>query len=412
MNANAIPQFKNAQRSTLKGRLPDRQQRFPNLIGMPPNGHETLNNLKIAVAGCGAVGRTIAIDLARLGIAKLLLIDPKKYKAQSLLTQQISPAEVGRSKAESTANACAEISHNTEICFHADRFETLGHLALEEVNLVIMAGDNLRLESAVGQWTSLFQIPLIHAAVHGETLVAQIHVYSNQGAESPCPCCGWGAAEWDHHARETTFACDPASVSGSPQEAIIATQPTTSTPSLCGIAANLASTQMLRFVLGLGKPVGDTSLQFCAFTNKTVTSPLHRHEECPTNHRPYARFLLPTEPTVSLNDLLKQTKELWSNDDPPTFELGNQEWVEAGLCHCKSAPTPIARFASVGASKSCCESCGSSLSKQPFFTHSRASLQHLGKALDASISTICDAMPEWIVIRNSENAALLTQLQL
>ncbi|MEM1296317.1 MAG: ThiF family adenylyltransferase [Verrucomicrobiota bacterium] len=408
MIASSTLQFRKAKKSGSSIHLPDRQQRFPNLIGMPEEGHETLSKLRVAVAGCGAIGRTIAIDLARLGIAEIYLVDPKRYKEQSLLTQQISPSEVGRLKAESTAEACAEISLETTVLYYAGRFESLEHLALATVDVVIMAGDNLRLEEAIGRWTSLFRIPLIHAAVHGETLVAQVHFYSNKNASSPCPCCGWGAAEWDHHARESTFACDPASAGNSEQVPTIGTQPTTSTPSLCGLAANLASTQMLRSVLGLGKSVDDTSLQFCAFPNETATSPLIHRKSCPNNHRPYIRKSLPDNSDYSLNDLLEKTKDLWRNGDPPTFQLANLAWVEAGSCKCQSATTRLARFVSPNEPEMLCESCHAPISPQPFFTHSRASLLHLGEALKFPLRQLCSVSPEWITIGNSENAVLLT----
>ncbi len=390
------------------GRLPDRKQRFPNLIGMPEGGHETLSNLKIAVAGCGAVGRTIAIDLARLGIARLYLIDPKAYKEQSLLTQQIMPSEIGRSKAESTAQACAEISRDTGVFYALGRFETLDHLALKDVDVVIMAGDNLNLESALGEWTSRFRIPLIHAAVHGETLVAQVNVYANQNAESPCPCCGWGAAEWEHHARETTFACDPGNAASQDQQPTIATQPTTSTPSLCGIAANLASTQMLRYVLGLGRPVGDTSLQFCAYTNATATSPLAVSKACPTSHLPYTHHALPSHSHYTLNDLLRESGSLAQATDPPTFEVGNAVWAEAGVCNCEGATTSIARFVATDDAPVLCKVCNTPIQLQPFFTHQQASLHHLGEALDLPISDLCDSSPRWIAIRNTDHAILFS----
>ncbi len=65
----------------------------------------------------------------------------------------------------------------------------------------------------------------------------------------------------------------------------VAELPTVSVASLCSLASNLASNQLLRHVLQLGTPVADTSLEYCGYTNRTVTSPLTLSQNCPCDHR-------------------------------------------------------------------------------------------------------------------------------
>ena len=65
-------------------------ERLPTFLGTTATGKETarrLRSVKAAVLGVGAVGRSIALHLARLGVAWLGLVDPRCYKPESLLTQ-------------------------------------------------------------------------------------------------------------------------------------------------------------------------------------------------------------------------------------------------------------------------------------------------------------------------------------
>ncbi len=382
----------------------DRRERFPELIRMPDDGHEILDALKVGVVGCGAIGRMVATDLARLSIGGLFLADPKSYKPQSLLTQQISPAEVGLAKAESTAKACAELcGPETKVSYHAGKFQELDLTALLRADVVVMATDNLNVEQAVGQWATHFGKPLIHAAVHGETLVAQVSCYGNQRAETPCPCCTWGPAEWEHFHRETTFACD----AGADAQPTVAEQPTTSVASLCGLAANLANLTLLRLVLRLGQPVADTSAQFCAYTHKSVTGAIKFKPTCTTNHQRFVQRALPESKSATLAGLAKKAGFFGENRDPATFELGGLRWVESALCHCEE-PQAVGRFFADSNAQPLpnCRRCRQPRNVPPIFTHRRVSAPQLGSAIAKPLGEICDAAPTWVLVRNCENAVI------
>ena len=381
----------------------DRRERFPELIRMPADGHQTLDALKVCVVGCGAIGRMVATDLARLSIGGLYLVDPKSYKPQSLLTQQISPDQVGLVKAESTAKACAELcGPETKVSYHAGKFQELDLTALLGADVIVMATDNLNVEQAVGQWAAHFGKPLIHAAVHGETLVAQVSCYGNQRAETPCPCCNWGPAEWEHFHRETTFACDAGNA-----QPTIAEVPTTSVASLCGLAANLATLTLLRLVLRLGQSVDDTAVQFCAYTNESVTGRIKFKPTCTTNHLRFVQRPMPKSKSASLAILAEKSGFFGKERDPATFELGGLNWVESALCHCQE-PRSVGRFFADSNAQPlpACESCGQPLNAPPIFTHRRVSAFQLGAAIDQPLSEICGSAPPWVVVRNCENAVI------
>ena len=145
--------------------------RLPHFYPLEQNADPAalLSRLRVACVGVGAVGRNAAVHLARLGIGALYVIDPGTYKEESVLTQPIDPVEIGRSKAECVARLVKRISPATTVYVCDTPVETLGTTALADVDLVVLATDNIRAELECGQRCIHLGKPLVHAAVHGST---------------------------------------------------------------------------------------------------------------------------------------------------------------------------------------------------------------------------------------------------
>jgi len=240
--------------------------RMPQFVGLGEHPGPRMRKLKAAVVGAGSVGARIALHLARQQIERLAIIDRGRFKAESLLTQPILPAAVGRWKAEHIGQLCQLISPRTEIFLHAGRFEELETFALEGFDLVFLATDNLGVEVQVGQSCRHLGKPLIHASVHGETLVAQVRLFRNEHDDDPCPACAFGMEEWRALQAETAFRCE-LTESGEPARED-RNAPTVSVSFLCSLAADLAMVQMFRLVLHLGQPVENTIAEHAGFTTE------------------------------------------------------------------------------------------------------------------------------------------------
>lgn len=81
-------------------------------------GEETavrLENSSAAVCGLGGLGSNIAIDLARGGVGKLILIDFDVVDISNLHRQQYKAAQVGMLKTEAMAENIREIMPYTQI---------------------------------------------------------------------------------------------------------------------------------------------------------------------------------------------------------------------------------------------------------------------------------------------------------
>jgi molybdopterin/thiamine biosynthesis adenylyltransferase len=252
--------------------IPDLGERLPRFLGLHGDAVANLRRRAFGVIGTGAVGRELTLHLARLQPAGLWLCDPGRYKPQSLLTQPIGPHEVGEPKAFATGRLCKALSPRTTVFACDAAVQDLPATAFADVDLVVLATDNLAAEVEVGQRCLWLGRPLVQASVHGATLVAQVRSFVNGDGTGPCPACGFSVDEWAHLNRETSFSCEGRTDGRA--ERRTAAAPTMSVSFLCALAANLACVQILRHVLKLGAPLADSVLEYCGYTHRTVTAPL------------------------------------------------------------------------------------------------------------------------------------------
>lgn len=75
---------------------------------------ERLQNAQVAVCGLGGLGSLLALELARLGVGQLLLIDGDRVEPSNLARQHYSLKQIGMNKAEALAHsitASAPLTH-------------------------------------------------------------------------------------------------------------------------------------------------------------------------------------------------------------------------------------------------------------------------------------------------------------
>jgi molybdopterin/thiamine biosynthesis adenylyltransferase len=166
--------------------------RLPTLFGYAGDVGKHLASLHVLVLAAGSVGFAIALLLARLGVGWLDIVDPKRLKPQSLVTHQgLRPEDVGEFKALAAARACAALGTGTRVRCFIGTSHGVSRADLAGVDYAIASPDNLVAELSMGHLCLQHGIPLFHASVHGQTLVAQVRVYANSSADSPTPACGF-----------------------------------------------------------------------------------------------------------------------------------------------------------------------------------------------------------------------------
>ncbi len=383
------------------------EARYPQLLGCAAAALPLLRGLRVAVVGTGSVGGRIALLLARLGIGVLMLVDPKRYKAASLLTHEVGPRSVGRPKALEIGSRCKEISPATRVFAWVGSVEALDGDALADLDLVVMAPDRLSVEVVLAQRCRHLGQPLLQAAVHGETLTVQIRFCGNADPQGCCAACFLGPDEWRLVSQQARFSCEGAAGAAAPAAAGVpdlhVAPATNSFANLCSLAADLAVNQVLRHVLQLGEPVTDTLLEYCGYTNRTVVSGLARNSACPIDHITYRR-LDAHEPLERLSlRALAQTATGGAVGEETVFEVGGLDWVESGACRC-AQPALVRRFRPrQGGRVVRCPKCAAPVVPLQFYTLRQVGAAVLGSALDSPLRALGARRVRSVLVRTAES---------
>lgn len=342
--------------------------RWPDLIGAPMGALTILQRKRIACVSSGSVASRIAVHFARMQIASLVIVDPAAFKPQSVLTHDIGPAVIGRPKAQYVAEYCRQISRETVVTAHVGRVQDLPPSALADCDLVVLASDNLNAETFTGQLCLHLGIPLLNAAVHGETLTAQIRFFAGAGQTSACPGCLFNDHEWKLHDDEAIFSCNGG-------EPTLQVQPTISTSFLCSIAADLAVTQAVRHFLGLGDPVANTLLTWSGYTHRSLVSPLAKSESCRLEHVTWQRAAAP-KPLVdcTIEELLAAAEMRISGQ--ATIAIEGYAWAEKAFC-CGGFQQIDEFVAQSATAAVACPKCRKPLAVPPFFLRRETPLASL-----------------------------------
>ncbi|MBI3986272.1 MAG: ThiF family adenylyltransferase, partial [Lentisphaerae bacterium] len=263
--------------------------RLPDFVRGPGQAEcrKRLSQLSVAIAGVGSVGLAGVDRLSRMGIAALLCADPARFKPASILTHPIVvPSNLDPPKACFGARHAARINPQMDVRYVIGKLEDVSLSVLRKYELMKVATDNLDSVLVLGRQARRLSIPLIREAVEGQTLTAQVAIYSNSSETSPCPVCGFGTWEWASIGKDKRFSC----AGGETQSA---RELTMSIPSHCSLAADLGVQQTVKFVLGLGKPVADTMLSYFGYTNELSVAQLRQNPNCPCDHRAYTQVIVP-----------------------------------------------------------------------------------------------------------------------
>jgi molybdopterin/thiamine biosynthesis adenylyltransferase len=380
------------------------EARLPAFHAARPEPVRRLRNLSVAVLGAGAVAGRAALHIARWQVRRLFLADPRCFKLESLQTHDVDPRQIGRGKAFEVGRRCKAVSPETAVFIYPGSVQDLPWDALFECDAVLIAFDHPHPEVLVGQWCLNLGIVLVHAAVFGQTLSAQVRTFGNRDGQGPCPGCGFGPMEWRQINEEVSYSCD--GLRSGRGAATVAGPPTRSVSSLCSLGADLAVNQILRWALGLGHPVFDTLLDYCGYTNQTVTSALVRQRHCRCDHTRY-EFQLASRPLseTPLTELIAGAGD-WDRASL-TVQLNGVEWVERGACRC-GEPVAVRRFVPVGGRlRRRCRVCRAALAKHPLDVYRTVLASQLGDALTTPLNRLGWTRGRWILLRDTRRGVVI-----
>ena len=147
--------------------LPSRYQR--NREAMSVTDQLNLFRSSVAVIGCGGLGGYIVEELARLGVGRIVVIDPDVFEEHNLNRQLFSsPANLGTAKVEAAAKRINEINPAVNLVpIQAAFSPENGADLLAECRVAVDALDTIKVRLELAEACAALNIPLVHGAIAG-----------------------------------------------------------------------------------------------------------------------------------------------------------------------------------------------------------------------------------------------------
>jgi molybdopterin/thiamine biosynthesis adenylyltransferase len=150
-----------------RGILPGRYQR--NRKALSVSDQLTLFRSSVAVLGCGGLGGYVIEELARLGVGRLVVIDPDVFEEHNLNRQLLSsPDNLGMAKVNAAVRRIGGI--NPAVTVEPQRVafsSTNGAELLASCHLAVDALDNIPVRLELAETCAQLGIPLVHGAIAG-----------------------------------------------------------------------------------------------------------------------------------------------------------------------------------------------------------------------------------------------------
>ena len=150
-----------------RGILPARYQR--NCKTLAVSDQLTLFRSSVAVIGCGGLGGYVVEELARLGVGRIVVIDPDLFEEHNLNRQLFSsPANLGTAKVKAALKRIGEINPAVTLVPIQEAFSPEnGSELLAGCQVAVDALDSIKVRLELAETCNLLGIPLVHGAIAG-----------------------------------------------------------------------------------------------------------------------------------------------------------------------------------------------------------------------------------------------------
>jgi len=149
------------------GIMPARYQRNRTIISV--GDQLTLLRSCVAVIGCGGLGGYIVEELARLGVGRIVVIDPDVFEEHNLNRQLFSsPANLGTAKVAAAAVRISEVNPAVTLVPLQTAFSPEnGADLLADCQVAVDALDSIQVRLELADVCTAMNIPLVHGAIAG-----------------------------------------------------------------------------------------------------------------------------------------------------------------------------------------------------------------------------------------------------
>ena len=152
----------------------------------------------VIVCGCGSVGSLAALDLARSGVGRFLLVDDDILSIENLCRHQCSIADVGRHKVDAVADRIRQINPYAEVITASCALERLDPAVIAEFcegnALFLACADSRRADRYAAQLAVALQQPFLSIGLWERAFAGEIFFWQ-PGRSLPCYSCAFAGLD-------------------------------------------------------------------------------------------------------------------------------------------------------------------------------------------------------------------------
>lgn len=222
-------------------------------------GQKKIGQAKVLVVGAGGLGSPIALYLAAAGVGAIGLIDADVVDLSNLQRQVIHhTSDIGRPKVVSAQEKMVAINPDVKVVAYQENIDADNALKIfGDFEYVIDGTDNFPAKFLINDAAYFAKKPL----VHGGILRFEGQLFTILPGTSACYRCVFPEPP-------------PAGLIPTCQEAGVL-------GALAGLIGTLQGTEVLKLILGIGKPLTDRILKYDAFRTQFREVPIRRNPNCP-----------------------------------------------------------------------------------------------------------------------------------
>lgn len=125
---------------------------------------QKIKNTNCMVVGCGGIGSWTAIQLALLGVRKIILVDMDKIESSNLNRQFFNEDDVGKYKVEALATKINHMNSTIKYEEFTQPIESLNDEEFKNLHFVFDCLDNIKTREFLAKKCWDKKIPFIHSA--------------------------------------------------------------------------------------------------------------------------------------------------------------------------------------------------------------------------------------------------------
>lgn len=250
------------ERAPVDADFHDRYSRHLRLPQVGLDGQRRLESAHVALVGAGGLGSPIAYYLGAAGVGTLTIADDDVVDRSNLQRQILhTESGIGSPKVESAQRAIAALNPRVRVNARIERVTAANvERLVGEADVVVDGADNFAARYLLNDACVKLAKPLVYGAVHRFEGQASVFDAGRRRGEAPCYRCLFPEAP----PPEAAPNCADAGVLGV----------------LPGIVGLVQATEVIKLLLGIGKPLTGRLLHFDALAMRFRETRLRPDPDC------------------------------------------------------------------------------------------------------------------------------------